>query len=327
MMFPVTLARRALLFLCLLLPLPAIAAEAGPFAVWLAAFKDEARAAGISAATLEAAFAQTEPDDSIIALDRRQPEGRLTLAQYLQSRLTPRRIRDGRHFLAENAALLAQVGKRYGVQPRFIVALWGMETDFGRYTGHFVLTDALATLAYDGRRAAFFRGELLDALRILEAEGMRAEELYGSWAGAMGQCQFMPGTYMKYAVDFDGDGRRDVWDTKADVFASIAHYLQSLGWKAEEGWGRPVRLPEGFDMTLADIKTERPLSQWRALGVRRQDGSALPPGDAAASLITVGEGAHARPYIVYSNFKALLQWNRSRYFATSVGMLADAIAP
>jgi membrane-bound lytic murein transglycosylase B len=303
------------------------APNAQPFDQWLAQFKTDARAAGISQATLDQAFEGTEPDESIIVLDNKQPEGRLTLAQYLKNTLSKKRIADGRRFMDENAYLLAQVGNAYGVQPRFIAALWGIETDYGRNTGNFVTTDALATLAYDGRRADFFRGELLAALKILEAEGMKAEEMYGSWAGAVGQCQFMPSTYLKYAVDFDHDGKRDVWGDKADAFASIAHYLQGLGWNKDEGWGRPVEVPEGFDMTLADITKPKPLSQWAAMGVRKEDGSALPPGDMPASLIVIGEGDDAATYIVYGNFRALLQWNRSRYFATSVGMLADAIAP
>ena len=301
--------------------------NAQPFGLWLAQFKADARQAGISQETLEKTFENTVPDDSIIALDNKQPEGRLTLAQYLKNALSKKRIADGQRFMEENAAILAQVGQAYGVQPRFIVALWGVETDYGRNTGHFVTTDALATLAYDGRRAAFFRGELINALKILEAEHMAASDMTGSWAGAVGQCQFMPSTYLKYAVDFDGDGKRDVWEDKADAFASIAHYLQGLEWNKDEGWGRPVRVPEGFDMRLADIAASRPLSQWQAMGVRRDDGGDLPHSDVEASLITIGEGEDAASYIVYGNFKALLKWNRSRYFATSVGMLADAIAP
>lgn len=314
-------------FFLLFFSCPAVAQNAQPFDQWLAQFKADARQQGISQAVLDQAFEGTEPDERIITLDRKQPEGRLTLAQYLKSSLTKKRIKDGQQFYAENASLLKEVGKAYGVQPRFIVALWGVETDYGRNTGNFVTTEALATLAYDGRRADFFRGELIDALKILEQEGMKAEEMYGSWAGAVGQCQFMPSTYLKYAVDFDRDGKRDVWDDQADAFASIAHYLQGLGWKAEEGWGRPVRLPKGFDMSLADIASEKPLSEWEAMGVRKADGGHLPAAKVMASLITVGEGENAATYIIYSNYKALLKWNRSRFFATSVGMLADAIAP
>lgn len=315
----------------LLLSSPAMAADLPqnpqPFPEWLAQFKADARAAGISQKTLDATFAQTEPDDSIIVLDNKQPEKRFTLEEYLARTITKKRIQDGRKFLEANEALLTRVGNAYGVQPRFIAALWGIETDFGRNTGNFITTDALATLAYDGRRAAFFRGELMDALRILEAEHMAAEDMYGSWAGAIGQCQFMPSTYLKYAVDFDHDGKRDVWDNKGDFFASIAHYLQGLGWEKNEGWGRPVEVPEGFDMALADIGKTRPLSEWQKLGVRKRGGGNLPAGDTEASLITVGEGEDAPVYLIYGNYKALLKWNRSRYFATSVGMLADAIAP
>ncbi len=296
-----------------------------PFAQWLADFKNDARNAGISQSTLDKTFSSTQPDDSIIVLDNKQPEKMLSLNEYLKRSITKKRIKDAKKYYGENKELLAKVGKAYGVQPRFIAALWGIETDFGRYTGSFVTTDALATLAYDGRRSAFFREELIAALKILEAEGRPAEEVYGSWAGAIGQCQFMPSTYLKYAVDFDGDGKRDVWDNKGDTFASIANYLKSLDWKAGEGWGRPVKLPKGFDMKLADITQARPLKEWQAMGVRKTDGGNLPPGNVNASLITIGEGAGAPTYIIYDNYKALLKWNRSRYFATSVGMLADAI--
>jgi len=306
---------------------PASAQDVQSFSVWLQQFKHDAIEAGISQHTLDQAFEGTQPDERVVALDKKQPENKITLAQYLKNNITPKRIRDGKQFFAENEALLTRIGAAYGVQPRFIAALWGIETDFGRNTGNFVTTEALATLAYDGRRAAFFRNELLNALRILEAEKMTAEEMYGSWAGAVGQCQFMPSTYLKYAVDFNGDGKRDVWGDKGDAFASIANYLKGLGWHKEEGWGRPVKVPKGFDMTRADIKATKPLSVWQSMGIRKSDGSDLPVSQVQTSLITIGEGDAMATYVVYSNFKALLEWNRSRYFATSVGMLADAIAP
>jgi membrane-bound lytic murein transglycosylase B len=296
-----------------------------PFDQWLSDFKRDALAQGISQQTLDKAFADTAPIDTIIRLDKKQPENKLTLKEYLARVLTDKRIEHGQEAYDEDRELLTRIGNEYGVQPRFIAALWGIETDFGRNTGDFVITDALATLAYDGRRSEFFRGELIDALKILEAENMSAEEMYGSWAGAMGQCQFMPSTFLKHAVDEDKDGRRDVWDNKEDFLASIANYLKSLGWKKDQGWGRPVKLPKGFDMSLADIKKEKSLPKWKKLGVKKADGSPLPDEDISASLILVGEGPHAAPYIIYSNYKALLQWNRSRFFATSVGMLADSL--
>lgn len=311
----------------LLASLVAAPAQAEDFATWLAAFKQEARQKGISERVLDAAFTAAEPDETVLKLDRKQPEGRFTLAQYLKRTLSKKRYQDAQKAYNQYKPLLEEIGREYGVQPRFIVALWGVETDFGHNTGDFAVTDSLATLAYDGRRAEFFRGELLDALHIMEEEGLTPDEMYGSWAGALGQCQFMPSTFLKHAVDFNKDGKRDVWGTQADVFASIANYLKSLGWNAEGGWGRPVKLPKGFDPSLMDIKQSRPLSEWKKLGVRKADGSALPDSEMNSSLVFVGEGEGAPAYIIYDNFKALLQWNRSRYFATSVGMLADSIKP
>ncbi|NBO19772.1 MAG: lytic murein transglycosylase [Proteobacteria bacterium] len=315
-------ARAFLLLMCLAAP-----AQAEDFSSWLSTFRQEALQQGISERTLDAAFASTEPDEVVLRLDRKQPEGRLTLAQYLKNTLTKKRYQRAQEAYDENKELLQKIGKEFGVQPRFIVALWGVETDFGRNTGDFIIINSLATLAYDGRRADFFRGELMDALRIMEAEGLATEDMYGSWAGALGQCQFMPSTFLKHAVDYDKDGKRDVWGNQGDVFASIANYLKSLGWNEQGGWGRPVKLPRGFNTSLADIKQSRPLSEWKKLGVRKSDGKPLPEGEMNASLIFVGEGEGAPTYIIYDNYKALLQWNRSRYFATSVGMLADSIRP
>ncbi|MDE3059782.1 MAG: lytic murein transglycosylase [Pseudomonadota bacterium] len=296
-----------------------------PFGLWLQEFEQEAKHRGISQATLDDAFADTAPLDRVIELDRKQPESVLTLDEYVARIVTPKRIREGRAQMAENRAILRKIGKRYGVQPRFIVALWGIETGFGHNIGGFRVIDALATLAYDSRRPDYFRGELIDALTILQQEKMPADDLEGSWAGALGQCQFMPSTFLAYAVDGDGDGKRNIWGSKADAFASIANYLKALGWKDSEGWGREVDLPDSFDKTLADIGKEKPLAEWRRLGVRRDDGGALPNKAIRASLIFVGEGDDAVPYLVYSNYKSLLKWNRSRYFATAVGLLADKI--
>lgn len=296
------------------------------FDEWLHDFKKDAHSQGIAQATLEDAFSETKaPIERVITLDQKQPENVLTLDEYLKNILTNKRIKDGKKALKDHHALLTKIGRQYGVQPRFIVALWGIETLYGKNTGGFSTIDALATLAYDGRRSDFFRGELINALTILQQEHMEASEMKGSWAGALGQCQFMPSTYLKYAVDANEDGKHDIWDTPDDVFASIANYLKSLEWNKKEGWGRRVTLPEGFDMALADIKTEKTLSDWGKLGVRTASGKPLPKGNQQASLIMVGKDDDAVPYLVYSNYKALLQWNRSRFFATAVGTLADHI--
>ena len=295
------------------------------FDSWLSDFKRDAASQGISQNTLDDAFAETKPLERVLVLDRKQPESTLTLDEYLENVVSDKRISDGRKFYAANKSLLAKISAEYGVQARFIVALWGIETNYGRNTGGFSTIDSLATLAFDGRRSEFFRDELLNALKVLQSEHMSAEDMRGSWAGALGQCQFMPSSFLKYAVDYDHDGKHDIWHTQSDVFASIANYLSSVGWNGNASWGGRVKLPPKFDKTLTDIKTEKTLQEWHKLGVRKLSGKTLPSDSMKASVIMVGEGADAVPYIIYSNYKVLLQWNRSRYFATAVGTLADAI--
>lgn len=304
---------------------PAHAQTDPAFAAWLAEMRAEALAAGIREQTLDASFKDVAPIARIIELDRKQPESTLTFKQYVDRVVSKARIDSGRARLAKNSPLLQEVAAKFGVQPRFVVALWGIETNFGQNTGGFSVIAALATLAYDGRRSKYFRGELLEALRIVDQGHITPENMKGSWAGAMGQSQFMPSSFVNYAYDYDGDGAKDIWNTSADVFASAANYLSGVGWNADITWGREARLPEGFDPALADIKVVKPLSEWQALGVRRADGSDLPARDLPASVIFPGEvGGPA--YIVYDNYRALLRWNRSLYFATAVGLLSDKIA-
>jgi membrane-bound lytic murein transglycosylase B len=329
-MFPMLVQRiPAVLLLVFTLAQPAMAQEIAytpmPFAAWLDEFKQEAREQGISQETLDEAFADTQPIDSIIELDRKQPESTLTLQQYLQKVISQDRIREGRALYQEHRELLTKIGKEYGVQPRFIVALWGIETNYGSNTGSYSVIDALATLAYDGRRSEYFRGELINALKIIDADHISAASMDGSWAGAMGQCQFMPSSFLQYAVDYDGDGSRNIWTTEADVFASIANYLHSSGWNSEQSWGGRASLPSNFDTALADIKQSRPVDEWRQLGVKRAGGKLLPQSKAPVYVILVGEGENAAPYIITENYKVILKWNRSRYFATAVGTLADLI--
>lgn len=324
--------RRHWLYLLLFcLPLAGACAQVSPeethggFAEWLSAFKEEARQSGISNEIFDDAFANVEPLERVLELDRKQPESTLTFERYLANALPPVRIERANEKMSEHGPLLREIGEKYGVPPRYIVALWGMETDFGDNTGSFSVIESLATLAYDGRRSDFFRKELLNALRILQEGHITASAMDGSWAGAMGQCQFMPSSFLNFAEDHDGDGRRDIWQTQEDVFASIANYLSKSGWNAEEGWGREVDLPAGFDTSLADIAQARPLAEWRRLGVRKPGGGDLPGGDRQASLIFPSDRERQQAYLVYSNYKVLLKWNRSRYFATAVGMLADQI--
>ena len=307
---------------------PAGAAEeqAVDFAVWLEALRAEALGQGISAATLDAALAGVEPIPRVIELDRSQPETTLTFEQYMDRVVPNSRVEKGRARLRENAAALEAVRAAFGVQPRFIVALWGIETNFGQYTGGFSVIASLATLAHDGRRSAYFRAELLDALRILEQGHITPAAMMGSWAGAMGQSQFMPSSFVRFALDFDGDGKRDIWATKADVFGSAANYLAKSGWRGDQTWGRKVSLPDNFDVSLADLKISKPLAGWQALGVRRANGQNLPivAGMMGSIVFPGGEGGPA--FLVYDNFKTTLKWNRSTYFAMAVGHLADRIA-
>ncbi len=298
------------------------ARAAVPFAEWLATFRQEARAAGISDRTLERALARVEPIPRVIELDRRQPEGRMTFVEYRQRVINDARISKGRRMLEEHGPLLARVEAEYGVPAAVIVALWGIESNFGENTGGFPVVASLATLAHEGRRADFFRGELLSALKILDAGDIAPEAMNGSWAGAMGQSQFMPSTFLAYAVDGNGDGRRDIWGSQADVFASMANYLSRMGWDRRYIWGREVKVTNGVQATGLDER--RPLSRWQSAGVRRADGGDLPAVAIEASLVRMDDG-RGPSYLVYDNFRVLMRWNRSTYFATSVGLLANAI--
>jgi peptidoglycan lytic transglycosylase B len=321
------LARRlisALLLFAFLYPLAPARAATEDFASWLQGLRREALAQGIRAATLDQALAGIEPLPRVIKLDRQQPETTITYQDYLQRVVNPQRCQAAREQLQQNAALLAAVAKRYGVQPRFIVALWGIETSFGRVTGKFPVIAALATLAYDGRRSGFFRKELIDALRIVDRDHVDPKDMLGSWAGAMGQSQFMPSSYLLYAVSFNGDGKRDIWHRRADVFASIANYLAQSGWRDDETWGREVRLPEKFDTALIGPGVKKSLPQWSRLGVRRADGRPLPRRPLEASILQPG-GEQGPTILVYGNYRVLLKWNSSNYFASAVGLLADSM--
>lgn len=300
-------------------------AAAQPFGAWLDAVRAEAAQRGLKQTTIDSALGNIKPIPRVIELDRRQPEFTLTLDQYLSRVVSDRRVRKGRRLLRENAALLAEVTAKHKVQPRFIVALWGIETDFGRLTGGFPVIAALATLAHDGRRSAYFRKELFNALKIVDEGHILANKMMGSWAGAMGQSQFMPSSFLRHAVDYNGDGRRDIWTTRADVFASAANYLVGVGWKSDQTWGREVKLPAGFNESLVDAKTRKRLSEWQALGVRRADGSDLPTRDLRAALVRPSKKG-GPVFAVYNNYRSILRWNRSHFFAVAVGTLSDRIA-
>lgn len=292
---------------------------------WLKELRAEAKAKGISEATLVAALDGIEPIPRVIELDRAQPEFTLTFQQYLARVAPDDRVARGQRLLEQNRTLLQAVSQEYGVPAEQIMALWGIETDFGRVTGGFQVIPALATLAHDGRRSAYFRGELLQALQIIDAGHISADGMVGSWAGAMGQCQFMPTSFANAAVDRDGDGRKDIWGTRADVFASAANLLARNGWRRGEAWGIHVRLPAVFDLGHEGLDTQKQLSVWRDLGIRLADGAELPDDDTLASLI-MPDGPDGPVFLVYDNYRAIMRWNRSHYFALTAGYLADRIA-
>jgi membrane-bound lytic murein transglycosylase B len=312
-----------LLLVGMLVAVPAGAAEED-FPTWLAGLRKDALAAGIRPATLDRTLDGIEPIARVIELDRKQPENTITYGGYLDRVVTPERRQTARELLHENRTLLAEVHRRYGVQPRFIVALWGNETLFGKVTGNFPVISALATLAYDGRRSAFFRVELLNALRMVDQYDVDPKEMLGSWAGAMGQSQFMPSSYLHFAVSYSGDGKRDIWHRREDVFASIANYLQQSGWHGDETWGRVVTLPPGFDPAALGLGVKKSLTEWRKLGVRRADGGRLPVRTLQASVLRPG-GDDGPTILVYDNYRVLMKWNSSNYFATAVGFLADSM--
>ena len=240
-----------------------LAHGAADFDQWVKKLKTEARAKGISSSLLDEVFQGISPLPRVLELDRRQPESTMTFLQYQKRIVSPLRIEQGRQMMAKHRRLLEEVGQKYGVQPRFIVALWGIETNYGNNTGNFNVIEALATLAYDGRRPRYFRSELLAALRILHEGHIAPDKMIGSWAGAMGQSQFMPSSFLNLAVDYNGDGRKDIWTTPADVFASAANYLSQSGWRPGQIWGRSVQLPKKFNAKLASLKIQKPLSGWQ----------------------------------------------------------------
>lgn len=317
------------------------AVEAVPdFAVWLAEVRAEALGRGIGATTLAAALDGLEPDPRVVELDRQQPEFTRTFEEYMTARVSETRIARGREMMERHRDALRAVAEAYGVQPRFIAAIWGLETNYGGYTGGMSVIRSLATLAHDTRRPAFFRKELFAALEIVDAGHIAADAMLGSWAGAMGQSQFMPTSFKAYAQDFDGDGRRDIWTSEADVFASIAGYLKQHGWRDDLTWGRAVRLPAGLSASsvavapaeppkscaraLASHSAQLPLDRWQALGVRRSDGRDLPVRDLPASLVEPG-GAGGAAFLTYANYRAILSYNCSNLYAMAVGHLADAL--
>jgi membrane-bound lytic murein transglycosylase B len=297
---------------------------------WLVELRAEARGVGISEATLDAALSGIQPLPRVIELDRSQPEFTLTFDEYLGKFVSEWRRKTAARMLVEHADILDRVAKKYGVQKRYIVTFWGMETSFGKYLGSFNIPQSLATLAHDGRRSAYFRKELLNALRIIEDGHIKAGDMKGSWAGAMGQSQFMPSSFLNFAEDWDGDGRRDIWGTTEDVFASTANYLAKAGWRDDITWGRKVRIPSDLVIggkgatKLFETKTRYKLPVWQKAGIRSADGSDLPSRPLSARLV-LPEGVGGPAYLVYSNYESILRWNRSNYYALAIGTLSDSL--
>lgn len=296
------------------------------FEKFLPELRQEAIHLGVSENTARAALPDgMKPITRIITLDRKQPESTKTLQGYLHDTLTKRRIEDGRTRYRDNKSALYGIGAHYEVDPQYIVALWGMETNFGRNTGGFDLIPALATLAWEGRRGDYFRGELMQALKIIDSGDVKLKDMKGSWAGAMGQTQFMPSSFHKFAQDYDGDGHRDIWKSKQDVFASAANYLAQNGWKHGEPWGRRVTLPDNFKSDLLGLDSKHTLQFWHNAGVRLKNGGSVPFEGADKASIIQPDGSGTPAYIVYDNYRVILKWNRSTYFATAIGLLADRV--
>ncbi len=294
-----------------------------PFAEWLEDLRNEALQAGISPATIEASFATVEePIPRVLELDRSQPEFVQTFAGYMSNRLSDARIARGQRLLEEYSDLFSRIQAEYGVQPHYLVSFWALESNFGDFTGGFSVINALATLAYDPRRSDFFRSELLTALKIIDQGHIAADQMTGSWAGAMGQCQFMPSTFYGYAKDGDGDGRIDIWNSVPDVMTSAANYLSQNGWQGDERWGREVILPEDFDFTQSGTGVRKTVTEWNRQGVRRVDGSSLGNADMQGSIV-LPAGASGPAFLVYQNYRTTMVWNRSTFYAISVGHLAD----
>lgn len=290
---------------------------------FVASVRQQALSEGVSQATFDEAFADIhEPSRQVKGLLRSQPEHRLTYAKYLSSRVDNYRISVGRQQYKKNQALLEDIGRHFGVDPCFITAFWGMETSYGSYMGTFPVIRSLATLAYESPRKDFFRKELLLALHILNDGHVSLNRFKGEWAGASGQPQFLPSSWVKYAVDYDGDGRKDIWDSKADVFASIANYMKKNGWQTGEPWAIQVKLPAHFDMSLEGKSIVKPVSEWNALGVRTLNNQPLPPQPGFASIVQPNGGP---VFLAYPNYKMILRYNNSIYYAGAIGYLADKI--
>ncbi|MFY7698399.1 MAG: lytic murein transglycosylase [Legionella sp.] len=290
---------------------------------WVQSARQEALAQGISPTIFDKAFADIhEPSPKIKNLARSQPEHRLSYSKYLHSRVDNYRVIIGQRQYKKNQAIADEIAHKFGVDPCFIMSFWGMETSYGTYMGNFPVIKALATLAYDSQRKDFFRKQLFLALHILNDGHVTLERFKGEWAGASGQPQFLPSSWMEYAIDYDNDGRKDIWDSKPDVFASIANYMKKNGWQTGEPWAIYVKLPKHFDSKQQGKSIVKSVREWNALGVRTTTGNELPHPELQASIIQPEGGP---TFLAYPNYKMILRYNNSIYYAGAVGYLADKI--
>ena len=298
-------------------------AEGETFSQCILRLQGEARERGLPD-NLVAVLGDVKPLERTITYDRNQPEFVQTFAGYYQNRVNSYRINTGRKLLAKHREFLDELSREYGIPGQYLVSFWGMESNFGRHVGKMSILDTLATLSCDTRRSTFFTGELFSALQLMDRYQFSVSDMEGSWAGAIGQTQFLPSVYLKYGVDGDNDQRVDLWNSEKDALKSAAYFLQQLGWKPGLRWGREVQLPEAFPYELAGSQTPRPLQEWKKLGVRQANGSPLPSADVEAALL-VPVGADGPKFLVYDNFDVIMKWNRSQFYALSVGVLADRI--
>lgn len=294
------------------------------YATFVAGIRADAIRQGIDAGIVQRALNLSVPNPQVVRLDRAQPEFHLTWTQYRQRVITARKIADGRAAVMAQRALLDQALTRYNVAQAAIAGIWGLESGYGAHMGTFGVIDALCTLAYDGRRAKFFHDELMKALHILGMGDIAPEQMIGSYAGAMGQPQFMPSAYLRYAVDMDGDGRRDIWHSTADVFGSIASYLSQSGWVSDEPWGQQVTVPDTLPQAMLGRTQTRTLQEWMDAGVRQADGSMFPRTDMRGAVLRP-DGVGGESFMVYRNFNAIRRYNPSDFYALAVGLLGNEI--
>ncbi|GGW78520.1 lytic murein transglycosylase [Alteromonas halophila] len=302
-----------------------VTATDADFAACKTTLTEKAKARGLSRATAEDVIGDLRYQARVIELDRSQPEFVQTFPGYFSKRVTDWRVSKGQSLFDEHRDLLEQLSDKYGIPPHYLLAFWGLETNFGTYKGKMPVLDSLATLACDERRSEYFTGELMVALELLERESLTPTAMVGSWAGAMGHTQFMPSAYASYAIDGNGDGQVNLWDSEEDALTSAANFLANLGWQPGFRWGREIQLPDNFNYQLSGYDNRRPLSAWQEQGVTKADGSPL--GDSDISAYIVVPAGHTGPaFMAYHNFRVIMRWNNSEFYAIAVGHLADRIA-